>query len=171
MFCYQTLPLQTNKQKNFACWCLHRAISLGRELQNILLLSKNIRHHWCTSKATEALKAPATSPQNMDKRSQTYVCFLKSENVKYKKEAPINPKWATYQFLCIFSLIISPDIYYFLLFQYRKSHHCLTSLDRIDEENQVIGRRPQGPKKSGWKITQRIKREITSSRTSHLFFL
>lgn len=97
--------------------------------------------------------------------------FLKSTNVKCKKEAPVNPKWVIHQFLCIFSFILSPDTYYFLQSHCRNSSHCLTSLDRTEEENEVIGLRPQWAKKSGWKTIQRIKREITSPGTAHLFFL
>lgn len=167
MLCYWTLTAKTEKNSANNHWRLHadcsgKATSLCRKPQTILQLSENIRHHWCPSKATEELKAPATaSPQNTDMLSHTYV-FLKTANVKYKKEAHINPKLATYQLLCIFPFILSPDIYYFLQSHCRNSHHCLTSLDRIEEENQIICLRLQWAKKSGWKITQNQEEDYFS---------
>lgn len=77
-----------------------------------------------------------------------------STNVKCKKEAPTKSKRATQQFLCIFSSIVSSTTCYFLQSRSRHSSHWLTSLDRTEEENQVIGLRPQFAKNLGRKIAQ-----------------
>lgn len=96
--------------------------------------------------------------------------FLESANVKRKKEAPKKSKRATQQFLWIFSFILSSNAWYFLPSHCRNSNRWLTSLDRTEEENQVIGLRPQWAKNSGWKITLRNRGELTSTWTAHLSF-
>lgn len=87
VFCYRILTVQTKKNSTKNHWrlhadCLGKATSLCRKLQTVLWLSKNIRHHWCPSKATEALKAPATSPQNTETRSPRPMCVSQEYKCK-----------------------------------------------------------------------------------------